>query len=58
MAPKDKFGDGPNKDDLISPLSVGPSKGQEGWTPANPTFPQPRDPLGYLKESSGGRDRD
>lgn len=56
---KDKFGEGPNKDDLISPLHVGPSKGQEGWTPANPTFPQPRDPLGYIKsESSGGRERD
>jgi hypothetical protein len=53
---KDKFGEGPNKEDLISPLHVGPSKGQEGWTPANPTFGQPRDPLGYLKESSGGRD--
>jgi hypothetical protein len=53
---KDKFGEGPNKDDLISPIHVGPSKGQEGWTPANPTFPRPSDPLGYTKERGGDRD--
>jgi hypothetical protein len=53
---KDKFGEGPSSEDLISPIHVGPSKGQEGWTPANPTFGQPRDPLGYLKPESGSRD--
>lgn len=45
---KDKFGAGPDPQDLISPISVGPHKGQEGWTPSNPTLPEPRDPLGYL----------
>jgi hypothetical protein len=53
---KDKFGEGPSSEDLISPIHVGPHKGQEGWTPANPTFGQPRDPLGYLKPESGSRD--
>jgi hypothetical protein len=51
---KDKFGEGPNKNDIVSPIHVGPSKCQEGWTPANPTLPEPRDPLGYI--SGKGRD--
>lgn len=53
---KDKFGEGPNKDDIISPIHVGPHKGQEGWTPANPTFGQPRDPMGYVPKDSKERD--
>lgn len=55
---KDKFGEGPSKEDLISPIHVGPKKGQEGWTPSNPTLPEPRDPLGYLKEHGNSGDRD
>lgn len=47
---KDKFGPAFDRDEYKGPLDVGPSKGQEGWTPANPTVPFPHDPLGYLKE--------
>jgi hypothetical protein len=43
----DKMGAGFD-DDYIGPLDVGPSKGQEGWTPSNPELPEPSDPLGYI----------
>jgi hypothetical protein len=56
MAAKDKFGPGFDKEELASPLYIGPSKGQEGWTPANPEVPFVRDPMGYLPEE-GGRER-
>lgn len=48
--PRDKFGPGFSKEELASPLYVGPAKGQEGWTPANPEIPEAHDPLGYIRE--------
>jgi len=47
---KDKFGAGFDKDEFASPVIVGPAKGQEGYSPANPVIPEPHDPLGYLDE--------
>ena len=57
--PKDdgKFGVGISPEELISPLNVGPSKGQEGWTPANPEIAEARDPLGYIPADSPKHDR-
>lgn len=44
----DKMGPGFSPEEIKSPLYVGPSKGQEGWTPANPEIGEARDPLGYI----------
>ena len=51
------FGPGFSEDELASPLYIGPSRGQEGWTPANPEIGEARDPLGYIPEHSEKRDR-
>jgi len=53
----DRLGPGFDKEELASPLYVGPSKGQEGWTPANPEIPETSDPLGYIPADQPKRDR-
>lgn len=53
-----KMGPGFDESELCSPLYVGPSEGQEGWTPQNPEVPFPKDPLGYVPGEDGeGRRR-
>lgn len=44
----DKMGPGFSPDEIKSPLYVGPSEGQEGWTPSNPEIGEAHDPLGYI----------
>jgi hypothetical protein len=58
MAETGRFGKAFDESEFLSPMDVGPSQGQEGWTPANPVTPEPTDPLGYLKPISGRQERD
>lgn len=44
----ERLGPGFSPDEIKSPLYVGPSRGQEGWTPANPEIGEAKDPLGYI----------
>jgi hypothetical protein len=53
----DRLGPGFSADEIKSPLYVGPSEGQEGWTPANPEIPETHDPLGYVPAEVERRDR-